>query len=219
MGTYDGIFHENGEPWYVTNDAYIFAGNLAVMESGSRLTTYYWNIYNLSGDPSLCTYMGVPTANPVDHPDAILTSMETITVDGDPNSYIGLVKDGELIAAGTIGETGSVDLEIWETPLLPGTAQITIMAQNPEIGQGVKTMLPMIIADELDGNWAKVQVKMALAADPFKDPLWHTQSTGGSTSIRHRWDLLRQAGAAGLLVHQSQDARRGRLHLGHQARP
>ncbi len=133
LGAYDGVFHDHGEAmtqWYVMNACLMFTGNIAVMEAGSGLSTYYWNIYNLSGDPSLCTYMGVPTANPVDHPDAILTSMETITVDGDPNSYIGVTKDGTLVAAGTIGETGTVDLEIWESPLLPGTAQITIMAQN-----------------------------------------------------------------------------------------
>jgi isoquinoline 1-oxidoreductase beta subunit len=54
----------------------------------------------------------------------------------------------------------------------------------------------MIIADELDADWEKVQVKMAPAGEAFKDPLWHAQFTGGSTSIRHRWDLLRTVGAA-----------------------
>ena len=54
----------------------------------------------------------------------------------------------------------------------------------------------MIIADELDAAWENVQVKMALAAEPFKSPVWHAQATGGSSSIRHRWDMLRKAGAA-----------------------
>ena len=48
---------------------------------------------------------------------------------------------------------------------------------------------------ELDADWNKVQVKMALAADVFKDPLWHVQVTGGSSSFRNRWDLIRGAGA------------------------
>jgi isoquinoline 1-oxidoreductase beta subunit len=64
------------------------------------------------------------------------------------------------------------------------------------LGQGTHTGIPMIIADELDAAWEKVQVKMAPAAEPFKEPLWHAQFTGGSTSIRHRWDLLRTVGAA-----------------------
>jgi isoquinoline 1-oxidoreductase beta subunit len=54
----------------------------------------------------------------------------------------------------------------------------------------------MVIADELDADWKLIRVKAAPAGEPFKDPLWHAQFTGGSTSIRHRWDLLRTVGAA-----------------------
>lgn len=73
---------------------------------------------------------------------------------------------------------------------------ITIWMGQTNLGQGTHTGIPMIITDELDGDWEKVEVKMALAAEPFKDPKWHAQFTGGSTSIRHRWDMLRQVGAA-----------------------
>jgi isoquinoline 1-oxidoreductase beta subunit len=73
---------------------------------------------------------------------------------------------------------------------------ITVWVGQTNLGQGTHTGIPMIIADELDANWEKVQEKMALAAEPFKDPVWHLQGTGGSTSIRHRWDMLRKVGAA-----------------------
>jgi isoquinoline 1-oxidoreductase beta subunit len=73
---------------------------------------------------------------------------------------------------------------------------ITVWVGQTNLGQGTFTGIPMIIADELDADWEKVQVKMAPAGEPFKDPLWHAQFTGGSTSIRHRWDLLRTVGAA-----------------------
>ena len=73
---------------------------------------------------------------------------------------------------------------------------ITVWVGQTNLGQGTHTGIPMIIADELDAAWDKVQVKMALAADPFKSPVWHVQATGGSTSIRHRWDMLRKVGAA-----------------------
>jgi isoquinoline 1-oxidoreductase beta subunit len=73
---------------------------------------------------------------------------------------------------------------------------ITVWVGQTNLGQGTHTGIPMIIADELDAAWEKVQVKMALAAEPFKSPVWHEQSTGGSSSIRHRWDMLRKAGAA-----------------------
>ena len=73
---------------------------------------------------------------------------------------------------------------------------VTVWVGQTNLGQGTHTGIPMIIADELDAAWENVGVKMALAAEPFKDPYWHMQATGGSTSIRHRWDLLRKAGAA-----------------------
>jgi isoquinoline 1-oxidoreductase beta subunit len=73
---------------------------------------------------------------------------------------------------------------------------ITVWVGQTNLGQGTHTGIPMVIADELDAAWEKVQVKMAPAAEPFKSPVWHAQVTGGSTSIRHRWDILRQSGAA-----------------------
>ena len=73
---------------------------------------------------------------------------------------------------------------------------VTVWVGQTDLGQGTHTGIPMIVAEELDAAWKTVRVKMALAAEPFKDPEWHVQVTGGSTSIRHRWDLLRTVGAA-----------------------
>jgi len=73
---------------------------------------------------------------------------------------------------------------------------VTVWVGQTNLGQGTHTGIPMVIADELDAAWETVQVRPAPAADPFKDPVWHMQVTGGSTSIRHRWDMLRTVGAA-----------------------
>ncbi|MBU1071799.1 hypothetical protein KKG45_00980 [bacterium] len=132
LGAYDGVFHDHGEgmdQWYVTNDAMVFAGNLAVQEAGSGSTSYYWNIYNLMGDPSLSTYMGVPAPNAVTVDAMGATS---ITISAVPGSYVGLTQGTILIGAGSVGVSGSATIDFMTTPDGGLPLHMVVTAQNRE---------------------------------------------------------------------------------------
>src|SRR5678815_589289 len=72
---------------------------------------------------------------------------------------------------------------------------ITIFSPNPELGQNIMTSFPMIVAEELDADWSKVQSMQA----PF-DTKYDRQLTGGSGAIPHSWKRLRTAGATARLM-------------------
>src|SRR5579884_1921968 len=69
--------------------------------------------------------------------------------------------------------------------------KITIVVARSEMGQGVRTALPMILAEELEADWKQIEIEQAGASTLFGD-----QTTGGSASIRTTWDPMRKAGAS-----------------------
>jgi isoquinoline 1-oxidoreductase beta subunit len=73
------------------------------------------------------------------------------------------------------------------------TGMVTIYSPNPEIGQNIRTSMPMIVAEELDVPWENVIVEQA----PLNTGWYQNQFAGGSLSIRLSWNALRMAGATG----------------------
>ena len=72
---------------------------------------------------------------------------------------------------------------------------VTVILAHSEMGQGVWTTLPMLVAEELGCDWAKVRVEEAPAAPVYAHPAFGMQMTGGSTSTWSELDRYRQAGA------------------------
>jgi isoquinoline 1-oxidoreductase subunit beta len=80
---------------------------------------------------------------------------------------------------------------------IDNASKTTLVIPQAEMGQGVYTAIAMILADELDADFAQVVIKHAPASDKlYANPLFGIQVTGNSNSVRSFWDKLREAGAA-----------------------
>jgi hypothetical protein len=131
MGAYDGLFHDHGEPvnkHFVTNAAIVFAGNLGVTAAGSQVA-YYWEIYHLMGDPSVSTYLGLPSQNNVIHDESIVMGATSCNVYADPGSYVGISFKGVVHGAAYIDSSGYANVAL-AAFTEPGTADIVVTAQN-----------------------------------------------------------------------------------------
>lgn len=97
--------------------------------------------------------------------------------------------DSEAATSSTgIAPTG-IDFNSYLSISPQGT--VTILSPNPEVGQGIKTAFPIVVAEELDADWTKVVVEQA----PLDTKKFERQVAGGSGSIPHSWERLRKAGA------------------------
>ncbi|HEX9424346.1 MAG TPA: xanthine dehydrogenase family protein molybdopterin-binding subunit [Pyrinomonadaceae bacterium] len=77
---------------------------------------------------------------------------------------------------------------------------ITVIVNKSEMGQGVYTSLPMLIAEELEADWNKIKVESAPVDQAYAHPVFGIQMTGGSTSTASEWERFRKAGATARIM-------------------
>jgi hypothetical protein len=131
LGAYDRLFHSHGETpsdWYLTMGQINYAGNLSVSASTSRYKKYYWETYNLIGDPSVIPILGTPGSFTISLPDTLPNNLKTLSLNLEPFAYVAVSHFDTLWDASYSSPSGSVTLH------LPGLSNdsclIVITGQN-----------------------------------------------------------------------------------------
>jgi hypothetical protein len=162
-GVYDGAFHTHSEgtdKWFITMGQLSVAGNLAVEQSNSTLKDYYWEIYNLMGDPSLSMYYGVPKTIQVSYQPLLPIGSTSFLIQTEPNAYAAVSMNGKLYGAALAGADGVAVVKL--NPItVAGDADVVVTMQNrqPKIGtlrvdspQGAYLLLDSYTIHDAVGN-------------------------------------------------------------------
>ncbi len=115
LGAYDRLFHTHGESpydWYFTMGQINYAGNMAVSASTSKIKKYYWETYNLIGDPSVIPIIGKPGTFNVSLPDTLPNGIKSLTLNVDPFAYVAVSHFDILWDASYASASGTVDLKM-----------------------------------------------------------------------------------------------------------
>lgn len=164
LGMYDRLFHthnENYSAWHTSAGSINMAGNMAVEAYGSY-ALYYWEIYELFGDPSLMPWLGQAAEMELDHQPIIAIGSSTFTVHAAPHAYIAITtpEDHELICAAFADASGNATLQLPQD-LTPGSYEIAAWAQN------YKPVFEEIIVAVLDGPYVMLtQIEPTTTAQP-----------------------------------------------------
>jgi hypothetical protein len=165
LGAYDVTFHDRGEApsqWFVTMGQMVFGGDLAVEESSSGMKQYYWETYNLMGDPSLSIYYSVPGPVAASYPATMIVGMSTLTITTEPYAYVALSLHDTTLLAAKCADTSGIVYLTFNTLTSPDSLSVVITKQNrkPHIGtiQVVPGTGPYVVLssytvnDSLGGN-------------------------------------------------------------------
>jgi hypothetical protein len=115
LGAYDRLFHTHGESpsdWYISMGQVNYAGNLAVSSSTSSYKKYYWETYNLVGDPSVIPIIGAPDTFDIVLPDSLPNNIKSYSFIAEPFSYVAVSHFDTLWDASFVSPSGSITLEM-----------------------------------------------------------------------------------------------------------
>ena len=107
---------------------------------------------------------------------------------------IGFYLPGKSAALAGPPSKSSLAINAW-VQIAPDDS-VTLLIDKSEMGQGISTALAMVVAEELDLDWKKVNTVFAPASPQYFNPIFGMQGTGGSCSVRGSWEPLAKAGAA-----------------------
>ena len=139
-GAYDAPFVSD----YVCQDAMNFVGNLAVTEAANlsylqhSSPLYYWQAYNLLGDPSVVVYMTQGETNSVSFPGLLPIGATSFSVQAEPGSYVAISMNGVLHGAALVGDLGDAEITI-DPFTTAGTADIIVT--KPQYQPVITTVL------------------------------------------------------------------------------
>ena len=193
LGVYDRSFHTHGEAysqWITNQSSIIYFGNMSVQASGSSLTSYYWEIYHLMGDPSVMNYLTQASIMTISAPTAIVNGTETLNVTAAPYAYVALTDTAThtVIAAAWADASGLATLQLPTTlpidmyeltasapqyrttfrniaVINPTDAYVTVSSVIPDTDLVAGNTVILSLAIENVGNYAANNVTVHLASD------------------------------------------------------
>ncbi len=130
LGPFDRFFHTHSEPredYYLSMGQMLAAGNIAVMQSLSYYSDYYWEIYNLQADPTLIPYVGKAKRFEVNLPDTIHLGDTSLSFVCEPYTYACLSIKDSIISVYQADSTGNIHLNLSN---LVDTAKAMIVLTN-----------------------------------------------------------------------------------------
>src|SRR5438477_4251981 len=109
---------------------------------------------------------------------------------------LGCLFNGEIVALDADADSERLEVKSWVR--IGPDNKVTIIVSQAEMGQGIMSTLPAILAEELGADWEKVQLEMSPTAHAYRNPRLKWQFTGNSESTMSFFDLMRQVGASAL---------------------